>query len=378
MRRFLILVALSLAGWASGGAIVAGGEEIKLGAIVPLSGSLAPYGKGCLDGFQIRIEEQNQAGGVNGAKLRLIIVDNKSDKSDSVAAYRKLVGTDRVTAVFGPVTSTNALELRRDAEQAKVPVITPTATNDKVTRKNAYMFRSCFKDSFQGQVVAQYVARRGLKKAAILTDTNSDYSKGLSASFKAAFEAAGGAVVAQEGYRQGDKVFGPQLKTAIEGGAEVIFVPGYPPEVPLIIKDAKAAGFAGRLCGADGWDQPSVLQESGDNIIDCFITGMFSAEDQRPLVQAFVKTVSAKLGKAPGTFEAQGYDTASLLIEALKRGTTPEAVKDGLLAIKDFEAVTGSITITPDGDAVKNAPILGIVKQPGGSYATKYLETVSP
>ncbi len=378
MKRFWTLAALLLAGCAFSAAAGAE-EEIKVGVIVPLSGPLAPYGKGCLDGFQIRTDEQNAAGGVGAVKLRLIIVDNKSDKSESIAAYRKLVGTDRVVAVLGPVTSTNTLELRRDAEQAKVPVITPTATNDKVTRKNAYMFRSCFKDSFQGQVVAQYVAgRRGLKKAAILTDTNSDYSKGLSASFKAAFEAAGGVVVAQEGYRQGDKVFGPQLKAAVDGGAEVIFVPGYPPEVPLIIKEAKVAGFSGRLCGADGWDQPSVLQESGDNIIDCFITGMFSAEDQRPAVQAFVKTVSARLGKAPGTFEAQGYDTAALLIEALKHGTTSEAVKDGLLAIKNFEAVTGSITITPDGDAVKNATILGIVKQPDGSYATKYIETVSP
>lgn len=352
---------------------------LPVGVIVPLSGPLAPYGKGCLDGMKMRIEEANEAGGVGGKKIRLIVEDNKGDRSETIQAYRKLVGKDGVIAVMGPVTSTNTLALRREAAQAKVPVITPTATNDKVTERNSYMFRSCFKDSFQGEVIANYVAKTlGLRKAATLTDKNSDYSVGLTNAFRTAFEAAGGHVVAAEGYRQKDTAFGAQLKAIVDSGAEVLFVPGYPPEVPLIIKEAKVVGFQGRLCGADGWDQAAVLQGSGDAIVGAFLTAMFSPDDQREIVQRFVAKATEKLGEKPGTFQAQGYDTASLLLRAMETGTTPDKIVEGLLSIQNFEAVTGSITMTPEGDAIKAAVILEVTKLEDGTYGTRYVATVSP
>lgn len=357
---------------------LAAGEPIKIGVIAPLSGSLAPYGKGCLDGMELRIDACNAAGGVKGRPLELVVEDNRGDKTESRNIYKKLVGTDKVVAVMGPVTSTNTLALKMDARKLAVPVISPTATNDRVTRGNDYLFRSCFKDSFQGQVIARYACKTlGIEKAAVMVDQNSDYSRGLSRSFTRAVEELGGRVVANEGYRQKDTEFGPQLNKIKQQGAELIFVPGYPPEVPLIVKQAKVVGFAGKLCGADGWDNQAVLTGSGENLAGCFITGMFSAEDERPLVQTFLKAATAKLGARPGTFQAQGYDTASMVIAALATGATPEAIKDGLLAIKDLEAVTGSITVTPDGDAIKSAVILEIERE-GERYVPKYRATIAP
>ena len=236
------------------------------------------------------------------------------------------------------------------------------------------MFRTCFNDSFQGKIIANYaIDTRKARKAAIITDLGSDYSKGLAASFKKSFEGVDGQVVAEESYQQKDTEFGAQLAKIKSSGAEVVFVPGYPPEVPLIIKQAKVIGLEATFCGADGWDHESVLSNSGDNIIGSFIVGALSKEDPRPAVQSFVKL----MGDDAGTFEALGYDTVTLLSHAMKVGVTREAIKKGLESIKGLETVTGLVTITPKGDAEKNAVIMSIEKT-GDSFVKKYQATVAP
>jgi branched-chain amino acid transport system substrate-binding protein len=353
-------------------------EDLKIGVILPLSGSLVSYGKSTLEGIQTSVDKINASGGINGKKIKLIIEDNKGNPVDAKTAYTRLAASEKVSAIIGPITSTNAKAVRRTAKKLKVPMISPTATNDKITLKNPYVFRACFNDSFQGRIVATYAAKN-LKAAtaAVMTDMNSDYSKGLAKNFKKYFQEAGGKIVAEEGYRQKDTEFGVQLKNIKNSGAEVLFIPGYPPELPLIIKQAKVIGYKGKLCGADGWDSSDVIQGSGDNITGSFIVSGFSKSEKRDAVKNFLKEFKAKTNKTPGTFEALGYDSVSLLAEAAKNGTSPEDIKNGLFKIKDFEAVTGKITITKDGDAEKSAVILEIVKD-GDHFTKKYITTVHP
>jgi branched-chain amino acid transport system substrate-binding protein len=354
-------------------------KELRLGVNVPLSGSLTPYGKGARDGAELAVKQINDAGGIGGKKIVLFVEDNKGDTTSTRNAFKKLAEIDNVVAVIGPVTSTCALGAKMDADKDKVPMISPTATNDTVTANTQYVFRACFNDSFQGKIVANYALKQlGLKKAAVMTDQNSDYSKGLSASFKAAFEAGGGQVTAEEGYQQKDTDFGTQLVKIKNSGAQIIFVPGYPPEVPLIIKQAKVVGFDGRLCGADGWDSEAVIARSGDNIEGCFLVGAFSPEDDRPIVKDFVDKMQAATGRMPGSFEALGYDSVLMFAEAARKGgPTREGVRKALHEIKDLEAVTGRITVNERNDAEKNAVVLQIVKQ-GDGYGVKFLASVAP
>jgi branched-chain amino acid transport system substrate-binding protein len=352
-------------------------REVKVGVSLPVSGALAAYGKTTLEGIRMRVEEVNATGGVNGATIKLIVEDNLGDSTAAINAYNKLAGSDKVVGILGPITSSAALAIRRSAAKLKVPIISPTATSDKVTQGHGYMFRACFNDSFQGRIIANFVIKEA-KKAATFVDMNSDYSKGLAKSFKAAFEADGGTVVAEEKYQQKDTEFGAQLKRIKQAGAETVFVPGYPPELPLIIKQSKAIGLTARLCGADGWDNEAVINGSGDSIENCLLVGAFSPEDERPAVKAFVAAFKKRTGNNPGTFEALGYDSASLMIEAIKGGATPESVQKSLLKIKDFDAVTGRITISPDGDAVKGAVVLRIVKGDSNKFVTRYVATVNP
>ena len=341
-----------------------------------MSGPLAPYGKNTLAGIEQRVREINDAGGVHGVELKLVAEDDKGDPAAAKTAFKKLTGIDRVVTVIGPITSTNVLKILADTKRQKIPTITPTATNDGITAKkeSPYIFRACFNDSFQGQVIASY-ALHNLKvmKAAVMIDLGSDYSKGLSATFAKAFLAGGGELVAEEKYQQKDVEFGAQLTKIRDSGAQLVLVPGYPPEVPLIVKQAGTMGLTAKFCGADGWDDPAVIQNAGDKIIGSFMVGAFSIEDRREVVQRFI----GAMGEDAGSFEALGYDAVSLLGEAMKNGSTPEQIREGLLAIRGFGGVTGIISIEPNGDATKGAVIFGIEKQ-GDKYVKKFLATVNP
>ena len=347
-------------------------DTLKIGVILPLSGELVQFGTSTLEGIKARVKEINDEGSM---KISIITEDNKGRKQDSITAYKKLTSLDAVDAVIGPITSTNALGVVREASKVQIPTMSPTATNDKVAPSSPFMFRTCFNDSFQGFILGTHAAKTlKIAKAAVITDMASDYSKGLSKSFIKAFENAGGKIVAQESYQKGDTEFGAQLGNIRKSDAELVFVPGYPPEVPLILRQASSINLDVRFCGADGWDNADVLQKSGDAILGSFIVGAFSAEDQRPAVQNFIKL----MGNV-GTFEALGYDSVSLITEAAKQqGADPAGIANALrTGIQNFEGVTGSITVKSNGDAIKSGVIMDIYKE-GNEYLKKYVATVSP
>ncbi|MCY2929306.1 MAG: ABC transporter substrate-binding protein [Planctomycetota bacterium] len=339
--------------------------DIPVGVNLPLSDSLSPYGLATLDGIKLRVKQINDAGGINGRRIRLEIQDNQGKDTESRAVFKMLADMKDVVAVLGPITSTCALAAKLDAGQTQTPMITPTATNDMVTANSKYAFRACFLDSFQGREVALYAREKGLSKAAVMVDSGSDYSQGVSASFAKAFEAAGGKIVAQESYQGKDQDFGMQLVRIKNAGAETIFVPAYPPNVQDIIRQAKVVGFTGRLCGSDGWDNNVVIEHSGENIEGCFFMAAYWPGEQRKVVQDFVRDMLAQTGHMPGSFEALGFDAMLLLGEAMKKGLTRQEIADALRGLKDIEGVTGTISITPGGDAVKGAVILQVVKKDG-------------
>ncbi len=352
---------------------------IRIGVIVPLSGNLSPLGSSTLEGIEYRVEQINAAGGIDGRMLTLKVEDNRGDQSQSISAFKKLTGLGGVTAVIGPITSTNALAVANPVTQAGVPTVTPTATNDQVAPASPFLFRACFKDSFQGEVVAQYALGQGITSAATMTELSSDYSIGLVRSFMQAFRKGGGTIAAEVSYQEKDTEFGPQLSQIKESGAKLVFVPGYPGEVPLILKQAKVMGLAATFCGADGWDHQDIIQQSGDQIVGAFFSGAFSPEDQREIVQNFVTAMTARTGTEPGSFEALGADSVTLIVEAIKAAGSTEAtaVRDAMTRLEKVTTVTGPITMTADGDARKSAVVMGVVKA-GDGYDKKYLATIQP
>ncbi|KYD30212.1 hypothetical protein B4113_0422 [Geobacillus sp. B4113_201601] len=342
-----------------------GGDVIKVGANLELSGGVASYGQSIAEGLELAFDEINKKG-IDGKKLKLVKVDNKSEAAEATNGAIKLISQDKVVAIIGSATSTNTLAQVQIANDNKVPMITPSGTNPTITTKdgkvNDFIFRTCFIDPFQGTVAAKFALDDlKVKSAAILIDSASDYSKGLAASFKETFTAGGGKIVAEEAYVAKDTDFRATLTRIKSANPEFIFLPGYYEEVGLIVKQARELGLNVPIMGGDGWDSPKLVEIAGkDALNNTYITNHYSSGDPDPKIQEFVKAFKAKYNKAPDAFNALGYDTAYFLADAIKRAGSadPVKIKDALAKTKDLQLVTGIFTINEKHDPIKSAVIL--------------------
>ena len=337
-------------------------EDIKVGEFAALTGGSASFGQSSHKGTALAFDELNAAGGVLGRKFKLITEDDQSAAGQPATIVRKLIAQDKVVAVLGEVASSKSLEAAPICQQNKVPMISPASTNPKVTEVGDYIFRVCFIDPFQGTVMAKFALTKGWKKVAVLTDVKQDYSVGLEEFFIKGFKNGGGEIVKEQKYSTGDKDFKPQLTSIKAAKPDAIFVPGYYAEVSLIGKQAKLLGIKVPLLGGDGWVGDSLLKVAGNALDGSFFSCHFSADDKTSETQDFVKKYQAKYGAVPDDMAALGYDSATILADAIKRaGTTDgDKLKTAIAATKEFKGVTGVITLDAQRNASKPAVILSI------------------
>jgi len=350
--------------------------EIVIGHYASMTGGTAHFGQDTDRGVRQAIEEANAQGGVLGKKLKLVTLDDRGDSAEAANAVNRLIDVEKVTAILGEVASSLSLAGGRVAQRRKIPMISPTSTNPKVTEVGDYIFRVCFIDPFQGKVMATF-ARNNLKfdKVAILKDVKNDYSIGLADAFQKSFTAAGGTIVVEQSYSQGDTDFSAQV-TAIRGtGAQAVFVPGYYSEVGTIARTADRLGLKVPLLGGDGWDSPDLFKIGGDAINGSYFSDHFAPDVATAKSTEFVANFTKKYGQAPTGLGALGYEAALVLIDSIKRAgkNDPSAIRDAIAATKDFEGVTGKITIDAQRNPQKSAVVL---KVEGGK--AKFETSIAP
>lgn len=339
------------------------GEPIKIGAIAPMTGSLATYGASTTNGVILAIEEINAAGGVLGGRpLELTILDDKADSTEGANAFNKLV-SDGAKAIIGSVTSGVTVGLAALADSEGMLLLTATATADAVTDEKTSVFRACYKDSYQGSVCAKLAQDLGIKKVAILYASGSDYSAGLYDSFKKTAEEIGlEIVVTESSSATTDTDFTTQLTNIVASGAEMIFAPYYYDGIgPYIVPQARAAGFTGVLVGADGWDgTQGTMVEDKSLYNKCYFTNHYSPEDQAPAVQNFIKAYTEKFGAESLTALAPlGYDAGKMLAQAIEAaGTDDTAAIVKAMTGMSYTGVTGSFTLDETNSPVKPCAIL--------------------
>jgi branched-chain amino acid transport system substrate-binding protein len=353
----------------------AGSNTIMIGEYACLTGQTASFGTASHQGAQMVIDDANANGGILGEKIKLITEDDQSKPGEAATAVRKLISRDHVVALIGEMVSSRSLEAGPIAQQNKIPMVSGS-TNPNVTKIGNYVFRVCFIDSFQGSVMAKF-ALNSLKKTriAVLTDVRQDYSVGLAQSFKEYFTKNGGTVVAEQSYTSGDQDFKAQLTSIKAANPEAIFVPGYYNEVGLIALQARELGITVPLLGGDGWDSPTLVQIGGAAMEGNFFANHFSTEDQSPIIQDFIREFRKRFNRDPDAMAALGYDAAKVLLDAMVRsgGTAPAKVRDALATTKDFQGVTGKITIDENRNANKSVVVLTIKDQ-----GFHYVETIAP
>lgn len=341
-------------------------KDIKIGGDFELTGGVANYGKQTVNGIQLAFKQANAAGGVLGKQLTLVLADNKSEPAEATNAITKLITQDKVVAVLGPVASSNVLAAVQVSQDNKIPVLTPTGTNEKITVDNGkvrpFAFRSCFIDAFQGTVMANFASSSiKAKNAVIYIDNSSDYSKGLAQSFEATFVKNGGTIIAKEAFLQKDQDFKATLTKIKALNPEIIFLPAYYEEVGKIVKQARELGITAPILGTDGWDDPKVVEIAGAAALNnTYFSNHYSAQDKDPNVAKFIEAYKKEYNQEPNALAALGYDAGLLLIDAIKRANSAEPVKirEALEQTKNMQVSTGIITMDANHNPVKSAVVI--------------------
>lgn len=338
-------------------------EIIKLGNSAPLTGPLSIYGQTTNNGIKLAIEEVNANGGILGKKVDWVEYDDKGEITDAVTNYNKLM-EDKVDAIFGGVPSKPALAIAESSVNDGVLYITPTATQANITEGKPNVFRTCFTDPFQGEVLAHFSKEKlNAKKVAILRNQSSDFSMGVADVFEKKAKELGMEVVADESYGDSDTDFKAQLTNVRGQNPDVLFIPDYYEKVALIAPQVKEAGIDATLVGADGWDTVlSVMDESSfSSLENSYFSNQFTLEDPSEEVQTFLKNYKEKFGENPSTFAAEGYDTVYLYKQAVEAAGTTEWAKviDALKKV-EFKGVTGSFTYDENNNPIKTAKMIRI------------------
>jgi branched-chain amino acid transport system substrate-binding protein len=339
-------------------------NTIPVGEFASLTGGTATFGQSVHNGDVLATDEINAAGGILGKQIDLMTEDDQSKTEDAVASVQKLVNADHVIAVLGEVASSRSMAGAPICEAAHVPMITPASTNEDVTKRGDYIFRVCFTDPFQGQTMARFAYNSlGQKRAGILLDVKEDYSVGLDDAFKNTYTFLGGTIVSEQSYSTGDKDFRAALTSIKGANPDVIFVPGYYTEVSLIVRQARELGIDCPILGGDGWDSPQLTKGAEQQFNNTFFSNHFSTEDPDTTVQSFVKKYQDRYHAVPDAMAALGYDATRILADAITRAgsTDSAALRKAIANTKNFQGVTGAITIDAERNASKPIVVLKLV-----------------
>ena len=355
----------------------AGTDEILIGEYASLTGSEATFGQSSHNGLVLAVEETNNSGGLLGKKIKLVTEDNQGKPSETQTVVQKLINRDKVVAVIGEVASSRSKAGAPICQTSKIPMITPASTNPEVTTIGDYIFRVCFIDPFQATVMSKFALNSmKVKRVALLIDQKNAYSTGLADNFKKVFTEMGGEIVEEQKYSNGDKDFKAQLTAIKAKNPEAVFIPGYYTDVNLISIQAREIGLTVPLFGSDGWESEKLTEgKAKDALEGSFFSTHVSSDDPSPQIQGYIKKYREKYGKEPDAMSFLAYDAGMILFDAIRKSgsTEGEKIKNRLAKTKDYQGVTGVITINDQRNAVKPAVVLEVKN---GKFV--YKETIAP
>lgn len=370
---FVFLIIRSIAG------ISFAKDQVKIGLITPLTGDVKTFGESTKNAFNVALEEYAKTGKYQIVPLA---AGDRNDPTEGANAALKLITQEKVAAVVGPLTSKVAIPVSEIADKNKVPMVSGSATNEKVTvyesKRKPYVFRACYIDAFQCRVAANYALKDlKMKTAAVLYDVGNDYyySKGLAEVFKATFEKGGGRIVAYESYQKDDIDFSALITKIGTKKPELIFIPDYYNKVALIARQVREKGLKSAMMGGNGWDSPELVKIGGNAIIGNYFTTITSPSAKTRWRRRSSRNIKERHGQVPDALAALGYDATMIVLQALDKAKkpTPEEIMKVLTLMKNFKGVTGTISFDKNGDAVKSVVVLKVDKD-----GSRYVSTVNP
>lgn len=319
--------------------------NIKIGVCADDS----PAGKSTKNGAQLAAEEINKAGGVTGRQIELVFADDGGTAG-------------RVRAVVcGP--SKGAASAASKAQESKVPLVSTSSADPKLTAAGDYVFRASFLDSFQGEAMAKYAANNiHAKTAAIISESGSQYSTDLANAFEENFTKLGGQVTQKISYAPSGSDFKALLTPLRDSNPEVVYIPGGYAQVGPLAKQARESGVKATLLGGDGWNDPKLFEADAEALDGSYITGLFSANDPETSVRKFATDYAARFGGQPDHTAALAYDATKLVADAITRAGSADAAKlrDAVAQTANYKGLTGDISFNAERNAVKPTQVFKI------------------
>ena len=349
------------------------GKTLKIGFNFEETGDVASYGTAEQKAAKLAVDEINKAGGVDGKQIEVTDKDNKSELSEASTVSTNLVTQAKVNAIIGPATSGGTGAAITNAAKASVPLITPSGTQDDLTKGQDYLFRTTFIDSFQGKILSKYVTDNlKAKKVVLYYDNSSDYAKGIAKAFQ---EEYNGEIVATETFASKDTDFQAALTKFKGKDFDALVVPGYYTEAGKIVNQARGIGIDKPIVGGDGFNSEEFISQAtpaaATNVY--YVSGYSTSGDMTAKAKKFLEAYKAKYNEEPSMFSALAYDSVYMVAEASKGAKNSVDIKENLAKLKDFEGVTGSITMDKNHNPVKSALMIGLKD---GKVDT--VETVKP
>ncbi len=348
--------------------------EVKIGLYLPMTGSAAAMGQMVWEGVQVAYQLQPQ---VLGQPVKLLLLDTRSDKIDAANAVSRLLEKEKVAAIIGEVISSDTLAGVPIAERARVPNISPTATNPLVTQGRNFAFRVCFVDDLQGRVAARFAWEHlKARKAAVLIDQAQDYCVGLANFFMAEFKRRGGEIVSVTYMQTGDQDFTAQISALKAAHPDLIYAPNYYAEDALLAKQLQDLGVKTPVLTGDGAQVPELLSIGGPAVEGMYFTAHFHREGATSeLARRFMQAYEAKWKKPLDAFAALGGDCYFLLAAAITRAGSLEGpeIAQAVSQTRDFPGITGALTMGPDHNPLKGVVV---IKVENGRFA--YQTTINP
>ncbi len=330
-------------------------EEIKLGAILSLTGDYAKWGETSRKGINLALEEINISDGINGRKVKMVFEDDQGSVRAATDAMTKLVTIDKVPFVIGTLLSTSTLAIAPIAEENKVILLSPASTAPKITNAGDYIFRNCASDELEGKEMANFAYNTlNISRAAIIY-INNDYGVGLKSVFENEFQNLGGNVVTTESFEQGATDFRTQLIKIKAKEPESIYMPGYPPEMARILIQAKELGIETQFLSIVIFEDPRIIEIAGNAANGTiFSSRVYNPESDETEVREFVDDYKARFGSEPDIYAGLSYDAMKIAVLAIKQGgLESDKIKTALYEIKNFPGVSGMTTFDENGDVIK-------------------------
>ena len=333
-------------------------DSVKIGFNVPLTGFAAADGKSALNGAKLAVKQANQAGGINGKMIELVVYDDQASPKQAVPISNKLIEKDKVVAAISGSYSGATRAAAGVFQSAEIPYISAYAVHPEITKAGNYVFRTSFMGEVQGRAGAKLIGATLQRKRVVLITLKNDFGKSLAAGFKEAAGQFNLQIVNEYEYSIKDRQFGPIVAKVKADAPEAIYATGYFFTAGPLVSQLRAAGITVPVIGQEGYDSEQFIKIAGKASEGTIITTSLDRDSNSSETRSFISEFEAMAGHKVDMVAASGHTAMKVLVAAMKKAgtTSPSAIRNAI-AQTNLVASTGSISFNDLGEVQKNVQV---------------------